>query len=290
MTDIILGVDGSGPVFNYAEEFKESHVKRLCGGNRAGFWDSFYLRGPSMAGMVTKSLSNIVTSAAVTYYGAIKVATTFSKEKKPPRLFLAGYSRGGAAVIDAAYDLKSKGIPVRALLLFDAVDRTHTISSRVDVIPENVEYCFHAMRDPATESRSYFGNCGTSSRGSTIFVTEHFACTHGAMGGTPNTEFSEDGFAMEDVGGSAGEAAAFIAGGVKKNIDDGIVSMVTSSAPKRTAGFVAGGVSGLNALHELSKTTVTKKKELSEQQKVWNWMQGNLLIAQRYVGVSGGGW
>ena len=99
------------------------------------------------------------------------------KPKTAKPIFLAGHSRGGCAVIYIAQKLKEKGINVKAMFLFDAVARTHRGlltnlihvgvggvglavravgvaanvawhgESNFDEIPDNVEKCYHAMRD-----------------------------------------------------------------------------------------------------------------------------------------------
>ena len=64
------------------------------------------------------------------------------------RLFLAGHSRSGVAVIFVAQDLQGLGIDVDAMFLYDAVNRT--LNNRRDSrrIPGNVQWCHHALRDP----------------------------------------------------------------------------------------------------------------------------------------------
>ena len=107
------------------------------------------------------------------------------KPKTAKPIFLAGHSRGGCAVIYIAQKLKEKGINVKAMFLFDAVARTHrglltnsliplmaaaslalvgplgavvydvSVAANVawhgesdfDEIPDNVEKCYHAIRD-----------------------------------------------------------------------------------------------------------------------------------------------
>ena len=46
------------------------------------------------------------------------------------------------------------------------------------------------MRDPATQSRSWFGRCGQEleDANATKYVTRYFYCTHGGLGGTPWTD------------------------------------------------------------------------------------------------------
>ena len=119
------------------------------------------------------------------------------------RLFMTGYSRGGAIVLHAARLLISHGINVDAMFLFDAVDRNPFMEA--EQIPSNVRHCYHAMRDPAGGSRESFGNCGTSAATGVIFKRRHFMTTHGGMGGVPwgpGAELDADHHIVENIDGS----------------------------------------------------------------------------------------
>lgn len=131
------------------------------------------------------------------YKAAYYLAALARNYKGPVKLgvFLAGYSRGAAGVIEAAWRLKADGVQVHCLLLYDAVDRSATISKTT--IPSNVLYCYHAIRDPATYSRSLFGNCGRKATSSTTYVEKMFFCTHGGMGGLPWTTSNASGSIKE---------------------------------------------------------------------------------------------
>jgi hypothetical protein len=100
-----------------------------------------------------------------------------------PRICLVGYSRGAAAVIFAAQQLAP--ISIDHLVLFDAVDRSPTLTSAMTV-PTNVKSVWHVRRDPAAGSREAFGNCGTAvNRSTTKYQERCFMTTHGGAGGTP---------------------------------------------------------------------------------------------------------
>jgi pimeloyl-ACP methyl ester carboxylesterase len=101
------------------------------------------------------------------------------------QIFMAGFSRGGAIVINTASllnDLKSP-IEVEALFLFDAVDRLFFLKAQR--IPENVRHCYHAIRAKAAGSREQFGNCGMKleSQNTVLLEKSDFYTTHGGMGG-----------------------------------------------------------------------------------------------------------
>jgi hypothetical protein len=119
-------------------------------------------------------------------------------------LFMTGYSRGGAIVIDTARLLARHNIQIEAMFLFDAVDRNPFLVG--GEIPSNVRYCYHAMRDPASASRESFGNCGTTAAAGVLLKTQYFMTTHGGMGGVlwgDDAELDGEGNIVEDIDGSS---------------------------------------------------------------------------------------
>lgn len=232
---ILAGVDGTGPDDNvvYAKEFAKSHVKTLY--NNWSSTSRFYLRGPMNAGWSTKQRGD----AAARF-----VKEQYRRASGPNRkvfVFLTGYSRGGAAVIDAAWTLKGLEIPVAALFLFDAVDRTNTINS-ADSIPDNVASCYHALRDPYAFSRNFFGNCGRSASSSTAYKEKIFFATHGALGGCP--------WKTAGASGAIEETNAW-------------VNTADSWNP-----FSSRQVSGSNN----GETALTPALDAAQSKKVWEWM------------------
>jgi hypothetical protein len=108
------------------------------------------------------------------------------QENRALNIHLAGYSRGGAAVLMVCNELQKADIKIEALLLYDAEDRSRVTG--VELVPDNVRYAMHAMRHPDTDSRPEFGNCGTGvqdKKKTTWVVNRSFRCTHGGMGGVP---------------------------------------------------------------------------------------------------------
>jgi hypothetical protein len=168
---IKFGIDGTGPFFDstYAENFANSHVKKICTGNNE------YSRGPIGPGGGLPEAINMG-------YRAIMAKREIPMHRNSD-ILLTGYSRGGLGVLVIARMLKEQNIPVKAILLFDSVDRHAGYSA--DVVPDNVQNVFHARRDPSARSRMSFGNCGTQYTHSTNYEQSFFVCTHGAMGGTP---------------------------------------------------------------------------------------------------------
>lgn len=179
---IFAGIDGAGTFSNsqYQETFANSHVSKLSrgvglGGERAWIAEPFYHRGPRVFGNDT-----FPQALKVYNYVVGKLA-----ENPEAKVFLSGYSRGGAAVIAAASWMKHFGYEVDAMFLFDAVDRSVPVSG--STISRNVKQVYHARRDPATKSRESFGNCGCLRENSarTRYELQFFHATHGALGGMP---------------------------------------------------------------------------------------------------------
>lgn len=248
----ILGaVDGTGPFNNstYKAEFKNSFVNKV--GNF--FVKKTILRGPSADGIKTDSQGK-------------KIANYVKREcnyMSQPTVFLSGYSRGGAAVIHAAKLLARDGIDVEAMFLFDAVERT-IAGSNTSKIPKNVKFCYHALRDPKANSRSYFSNTGrnlkdnsygtctprgnTLTGGSTVYLEKTFFGTHGAIGGLPQLDAGKDGF-----------------------IDE--TPAVSIQVPHSGLQL---GVNLLNAALNKDTTNITPSQNLIAKQDVWTWMQTNI--------------
>lgn len=131
---MIFIIDGTGEADHraYAREMADGFCKRLMRKAKGRYW-----RGPSLMGWETTDIARFVTDAIIKWKGA---------SKGDQKLFLAGHSRGGAAAIFVAQALKSRGIEIDAMFLFDAVDRTLNFRS-AEYIPGNVRQCYHAIRD-----------------------------------------------------------------------------------------------------------------------------------------------
>ena len=168
---MLIAVDGTGEAddFSYRQEMHGSFVNSL-------FQDHWsirkrYVRGPTLWGLETVSIADRQEEVIHRWLN-----------EGDREIYLVGYSRGGAVAITLAHRLAQANIPVKGMLLFDAVDRARGIDAGVK--PGNVWATFHARRDPAVQSRWYFSNCGVISR-SGIFFQKFFHCTHSGMGGMP---------------------------------------------------------------------------------------------------------
>jgi hypothetical protein len=203
---IYVGIDGTGPeIFkgnpDYEKNFSDSHVNFLYKN-----WvspDPFYNRGPLLPGFDSGPLAELA------YNEVVKRVDKYGEDSP---IFLAGYSRGGACVIDTAMFLKRrKNLSVYGLILFDPVDRSTSVGrwfGRQMPIASSVKNVIQLRRLPACGSRESFGNCGDYLEDSSKTKPAHprypayFWGTHGGVGGCPHepkngkkgTDFiSEDG-------------------------------------------------------------------------------------------------
>jgi len=180
---IILGaVDGTSELQDdpYEIEFANSHVKKLANMEGHRWSKAFYHRGPYVMGTETAAYAELVYKDLVGKW----------KAGEAKAIFLAGYSRGGAAAIEIAMWLKQReNIPVECLILFDAVDRTNTLGSIWNNTPiaSTVKQVIYAQRDVwGTLSRLSFGNCGLTTENPAVpVIPRKFFATHGGMGGVP---------------------------------------------------------------------------------------------------------
>jgi hypothetical protein len=190
---MIVVVDGTGPDDDndYAREMGNSFCSQI-----AAYAGGTYFRGPTMLGQEVSSIADRATGAAV----------TLARQGRP--VLLAGYSRGGCTVINAAYLLKSRGVDVAAMFLFDAVDMQTSTLNITQVIPSNVAFVAHArsarnakfwVMNPV-KSRWYFVNTGRWLAGNGQRLEESFVGTHGAAGGVPWPDVTGDDGAALKVG------------------------------------------------------------------------------------------
>ncbi len=166
-------IDGTGPADD--TEYKLDMNRGFCYKLYQQISESHYSRGPTNSGFTTFDIADVV------------LKNIYRKLKDTPklRLYLAGHSRGGAAVIYIAKELQKAKISVNAMFLFDAVDRA-VQGPDLQTIPRNVKNCYHAMRDKTIQSyydggvQKYRQNCtALQSQTSTAFTG-----TGNVIGGT----------------------------------------------------------------------------------------------------------
>ncbi len=186
---MFVGIDGTGPSDDseYASAMSASFVKQLADELDARQPPAMYHRGPTLLSFGRSWTGSWFTLSQVRDLARLAVQFIQKHAGEPGPVILAGYSRGGAAVIQTARILKKEmpDLMIDCLALFDAVDRD--LRADVTTIPGNVAIAYHAMRDPEIGSRWYFGNCGTSIEQPGKMFSMKFQATHAAMGGLPWT-------------------------------------------------------------------------------------------------------
>lgn len=175
---IVFGIDGTDTSFvknerrdnKYFLAFRNSFVSRICRRSPLAKYEA----GPLLLGG--------------TLMDAVNRGIAFVRrevEKNPSRpVLLTGYSRGAAGVVAVAQRLRIYKIEVKAMMLFDSVDRHMVVNTAM--IPDNVRSVRHARRDPLSSSRETMGQSSTHcNRSKTQYSERFFMCTHGGMGGVP---------------------------------------------------------------------------------------------------------
>lgn len=105
-------------------------------------------------------------------------------------LYLIGWSRGAAACIQVAHDLKRAGNrKIQGMFLFDAVDRDTSTNSDLNFIPDSVVNVYHAI---ATNKNWFWSNvfltCGRTAASGVNLVKKEFNVSHGAIAGTETND------------------------------------------------------------------------------------------------------
>jgi len=188
-------VDGTGPGDNreYFQSMADSFCKQIR--DALGGKNVDYNRGPSDIGAECSDEADWAWNSCL------------AGRRLGKKIFLAGYSRGGAVVIAAAYRF---GHAIDSIFLFDAVDRSCTIDGYTSQC--NVDHVFHIRRDQTISdpllsgqqySRHWFGNCGLASQWPSRTKYREFTvpnASHAAVGGVPWLERAEDKQALRTAG------------------------------------------------------------------------------------------
>lgn len=256
-------VDGTGADDDgqYRKDMAASFCRTLA--NQLGPQAAFYQRGPAMAGME-------VRGEALRAAGWLRREHAAAPEAK---LMVAGYSRGGSAVIMACELLEGAGVPIHSMFLFDPVAR-HLYEGG-EVIPANVSYSRIARRDQSVAfvmkyegtlktserlgntsnpCRPAFGNTGLDWRGFNDHETPTaFKGSHGALGGVGWAFVKEDEACQVAVSGWMG--AKMSARGLNVNLGKGSLDPTPPQKPSTATKFAGQAVDavllGKNALERL---------------------------------------
>lgn len=186
---IVVGIDGTNSsgtlteqgIREYLQTYSNSFVSRLCGRNTGGAppANKQYFIGPAISGL---DLDNSISA------GYRFILSRRNEVNKEP-ILLTGHSRGGLGVVRIAWMLKAADIPVKAMLLFDAVSMHPQHNTIMDpggqVIPDKVAHVLHVRRSPDSGSRPSWGNTATVAEFPSSYQQAFFKCTHSAVGGVP---------------------------------------------------------------------------------------------------------
>ena len=148
--------------------------------------NKIYIPGPATISTVG-SLINIRKMA--------DKAVQFIKGFDSP-IHLIGWSRGAAACIQVALDLKRAGYEkkIEAMFLFDPVDQDGSTGDFLNTIPNNVTNCYRAR---ATKKEgiwaTIFPTCGNLHEDGVNYVSRDFNTTHGGIAGTEGGTRGDDG-------------------------------------------------------------------------------------------------
>jgi hypothetical protein len=113
-------------------------------------------------------------------------ATNVIRSNSGP-IFLIGWSRGAAACIQVALDLKRSGFGrnVDAMFLFDPVDQDGSTADFLNTIPNNVTNCYRARATKkGAVAGTLFPTCGNRYESGVNYVTADFYTSHGGIAGT----------------------------------------------------------------------------------------------------------
>jgi pimeloyl-ACP methyl ester carboxylesterase len=105
-------------------------------------------------------------------------------------VFLIGWSRGAAACIQVAHDLKRSGnTKIEALFLFDAVDQDGSTNSDLNFIPDSVVNAYHAIAtDKSWVDGKLFPTCGRTAAAGVNLVARNFHTSHGGIAGAGGSD------------------------------------------------------------------------------------------------------
>ena len=201
---MIVCVDGTG-VYD-EQQYQKDMANSFCSQILAqkGCGNAAYFEGPGGLGLTTRGKGNAALSAILDFYRDPRIA-------RYSPLFLAGYSRGGACVLQIAKWLNESDFPikVKGLFLFDPVNRDVNLNMDGKGTPPNVKTVYVILRDKTIEqvdfprdpdryARKWMGTCTWAPQD--LSATKIGLCetiggaSHGAVGGCAWLERERDRF------------------------------------------------------------------------------------------------
>ena len=113
-------------------------------------------------------------------------ATSFIRSNTGP-IYLIGWSRGAAACVQVALDLKRSGFGrnIDAMFLFDPVDQDGSTADFLNTVPNNVSNCYRARATNKTGVwAKVFPTCANRYETGVNYVPADFNTSHGGISGT----------------------------------------------------------------------------------------------------------
>lgn len=178
---MLIALEGSAPtieggVNDLRKSYAKYYVQKTY--NMVGS-PKFYHQGPA-AGSISISMINIriMADAAVRFINA-----------NEGKVFMVGWSRGAAACIQAAHNLKnSGGKKIDAMFLFDPVDMDTSTSSDLNFIPDSVISAYHATATKKNKIFNIFPTCGKRNDPAVNVRRGYFDVSHGQIAGSDGTQ------------------------------------------------------------------------------------------------------
>ncbi len=176
---MLIALDGSaktGDPVKYTHEYYNYYVAQAFRATRES--SKIYVQGP-------KALSFGFSGNNIRKM-ADKATTHIRANPGDNRIFLIGWSRGAAACIQFAHDLKrsTESRKIAALFLFDAVDQDTSTSSDLNFIPDSVINAYHARAiKKSWLDRRIFPTCGKNAAIGVNLVSREFNASHGGIAG-----------------------------------------------------------------------------------------------------------
>ena len=174
---MLIALEGSSPTIRGENNYKYY------------VWD-YYLKTVQRPRLYEPGPATIsMTGSQINIRKMANKATAFIRQNSG-KIFLVGWSRGAAACIQVAHDLKRGGNhKIDAMFLFDAVDRDTSTNSDLNFIPDSVTNVYHAI---ATDKnwfwRNVFLTCGKTAAAGVNLVKKEFNVSHGAIAGTEQND------------------------------------------------------------------------------------------------------
>lgn len=180
---MLVAMEGSSPTI-FGENNRKYYVWMAHEGTKQS--PKIYIPGPATIS-TWGSFVNIRTMA--------DRATRFIRANQG-QIFLIGWSRGAAACVQVALDLKRSNFDrkIDAMFLFDPVDQDGSTGDFLDLVPNNVLNCYRAK---ATKKegiwKRIFPTCANNWEQGVNYVTKDFNTSHGGIAGTEGGTRGDDG-------------------------------------------------------------------------------------------------